>query len=369
MINEIDQQSNYQDHKSTFELLQAKMQGDKRKMPNIGIGVALNPDRLRSKESIEAGIAWARQNSYIFGGGFGYDMRVNDNITEQARIAAFAYDQGRTWGGAKYLDGKGRALITGDHRVTSDSNRMALIQGLLDEGIDVDTQMDGQGITTGLTNRKGQADGYDLVIQITGSHNPWDGNGFKVLGYRGDPFFGKSLIQFSQDIEERQGWSEEIHEGRLTKLDNLVAEHVEALAKVLPDLKNQPPMIADFRGGVAGSVTIALAEKKGYRVVKLNSAEDSLDEVLNLDDPRPVFIAINYEPSPMMVNGIWDPSKREAFDNIKRLQKRIAEDPRSQGHPAFAGAVYDGDGDRSGFIDENGGLVMPERMLNAFLIN
>jgi phosphomannomutase len=243
---------------------------------------------------------------------------------------------------------------------------MALIQGLLDEGIDVDTQRDGQDITTGLTNRKGQEDGYDIVIQITGSHNPWDGNGFKILSYKGNPLFGEPLVEFFNDIQQRQGWSKEIKEGQLNKQENLNEEHVEALAKVLSDAQNQPLMIADFRGGVAGKVTMALAEKKGYTVEKLNSSEDSLDAVKEaLKTTDKVFIALNYEPSPMMEKGVWDPSKPEAYDNIKRLQVRMAEDADLKGR-RFAGAVYDGDGDRAGFLDEEGRMVQPERMLIAF---
>ncbi|MBI5025043.1 MAG: glucose-6-phosphate isomerase [Candidatus Omnitrophica bacterium] len=326
----------------------------------------LSMEILRSPASIEDGIAWKKRNEYIFGGGFGYDLRINDAQSEWQAAAEFMYAFGRTFGGDAYFHGSARVLVTGDQRATSDAFRLALAQGLADENIEVVTQKEGDVITTGLPSRKGLADDFDLVIQITGSHNPKEGNGVKILSYKGLPFFQNKLLELSTNIERQAGWSKvPRQEGMITSTD-LIEEHISDMDKVLPDLKSPPSLVVDFRSGAAGQVFIGLAQRKGYRVVLLDSPEADLPNELFQRTGQPALVVLNDIPSPQMKAGIWDPSKLEAYDGIRRVQQRIYNDPRFQGRGRYAGFAFDGDGDRAGAIDEAGQLVMPERMLMAF---
>lgn len=322
----------------------------------------LSVEVLRNPRNIERGLAWLQRNKYIFGGGFGYDIRINDAQSEWEDVAMAAYVIARTMGGSKYLNHQGRGLITSDQRPTSDPIREAWLQGLADEGVDLTTQSEGEIITTGLATRKGLADGYNFVAQITGSHNPFIGNGMKFI-YKGLPFFQAQLVELYNDTLNRTGWSETVRQGRVTRQE-LIAEHIEELARVLPTATTPTSLIADFRGGAAGGVFIGVAGKKGYQVVKMESVDSDLpDEVFNSD--KPVLIALNDTPSPRMKAGIWDPSKVEAFNGAQKVQQRIYSDLRFKGKK-FAGAVFDGDGDRSALMDEDGKLVMSDRMLINF---
>lgn len=326
-------------------------------------------ERLRDPQSIQQGIQWKEANEYIFGGGFGYDLRINEAEPHADSIMKFAYAMGRTLGGRKYLENAGRALITGDQRTTSDPFRLALIQGLMDEGVNVETQNDGDVITTGLTSRTGIAEDYDVVIQITGSHNPPMANGFKI-SYKGRPFYGPQLTELSQAISKKEGWTADLDELRESDLgtvaaSDLMAEHIRRLDEILPPLKKPPSLIVDFRNGAAGTVFIGLAQKKGYRIVKMASAEEPLPDDIFESAGKPLLIVLNDQPSAKMESGIWDPSKSEAYVNILRLQERIANDGRFHGK-RFAGVVLDGDGDRAGMMTENGAFVKPDRMLIAY---
>ncbi|MDO8747585.1 MAG: hypothetical protein Q7J72_00495 [Candidatus Omnitrophota bacterium] len=354
----------------------------------------LSVDSLRNPDSIKEGKNWLIKNEYIFGGGYGYDIRINDAASEaEAAIKGF-YVMGRALGKKLREDnmlGNPKALITGDQRGTSRALRLALVQGLFDEGIEITTQADNQAINTGLSSQKGLAEGFELVIQITGSHNPKQANGAKIM-YESLPFYAHQLNTNAQEkkdkpekyrnslrykIEEYGEFLENninTHQGRpaIGRLNvdaNLVRKHIEALGKVLPDLKNPSSVIADFRNGSGGEVFMGVAKEKGYRIVRFSSADASLPNEV-FDSKGPLLMVLNSRPSPLMDSGIWDPSKPEAFEGIRKLQQRIYNDSRFQ-EKKFVGVVLDGDGDRSGAVTEGdknstGELIMPERMLISY---
>ncbi|MBM3244579.1 MAG: hypothetical protein FJZ15_02140 [Candidatus Omnitrophica bacterium] len=325
--------------------------------------VLRNPERmLRARE-------WAKANSYIFGGGFGYDIRINDSLKDTEDIIEFFYLLGLEYGsGKEYLNHQGTALITGEQRYSSRALRLAFVQGLLDAGIDVTTQIETEAITSGLTSRKGLAGNFDLVAQVTGSHNPQPGNGTKMT-LRGFPVFGPALATLMNRIINQEGISDVVRKGKLTIQDDLVEEHIQALARVLPKLENPSSAIVDFRRGAGGSVFTGLAERMGYEIVRLASADAELPGII-FTSKKPVLIVLNEQPSAAMEAGIWDPSKPESFNDIKKLQVRIYQDSRFKGKK-FTGIVLDGDGDRAGFNMEGeaglaGDLVMPDRMLMSY---
>ena len=140
---------------------------------------------------------------------------------------------------------------------------------------------------------------YGRNIRITRKQ----GNGAKiVLKSKKDlppfPFYGDRLLELSNDIENKRGWSSEVRQGKLVVNEKMTEEHVTALEKILPDLKNPPPIIVDLRRSAAGETFLGIAEKKGYTIVILDSPEDPLPDSVFQADEKPMLIAINHEPSP-----------------------------------------------------------------------
>src|SRR6185369_9449043 len=117
-----------------------------------------------------------------------------------------AYAIGRGFGSHVRRDGGTRVAVGWDGRVSSDSLRDELVRGLVESGIDV--VRTGLGPTPMLYFAEATLE-VDGGIQITGSHNPSDYNGFKmVLQHR--PFFGADIQDLGRlaaegDWEEGEG--------------------------------------------------------------------------------------------------------------------------------------------------------------------
>ncbi|MFM2099337.1 MAG: hypothetical protein RLZZ366_876, partial [Pseudomonadota bacterium] len=113
-----------------------------------------------------------------------YDIR---GIVGKTIFAADAYAIGRSFG-TIIVRGGGKCVAVGfDGRLSSPELEAALITGLTESGADVVRV--GLGPTPMLYYAEAELDGVDGGIQITGSHNPADYNGFKmVIGHA--PFYG-----------------------------------------------------------------------------------------------------------------------------------------------------------------------------------
>src|SRR5690349_9643211 len=129
-----------------------------------------------------------------------YDIRgiVGDTLTE-----ADAYALGRTYGAIARDEGARRIAVGRDGRTHSGMLEAALVRGLTDSGIDV--VLTGMGPSPMLYFATYHLD-VDGGIQVTGSHNPADYNGFKLL-LKGRSVFGQEI----QGIGERAAsghWAE-----------------------------------------------------------------------------------------------------------------------------------------------------------------
>src|SRR3954469_6883999 len=121
-----------------------------------------------------------------------YDIRgiVGDTLTE-----ADAYALGRSYAALARDEGAKRIAVGRDGRTHSESLEAALVRGLTEGGIDV--VRTGMGPSPMLYFATHHLD-VDGGIQVTGSHNPADYNGFKLL-LKGRSVFGQEI----QDIGER----------------------------------------------------------------------------------------------------------------------------------------------------------------------
>ena len=116
-----------------------------------------------------------------------YDIR---GIVGKTLGEADAYAIGRTFGTIVRRDG-GKCVAVGyDGRLSSPMLEAALLKGLTESGIDVVRV--GLGPTPMLYYAESVLDGVDGGIQITGSHNPADYNGFKMV-LRHGPFYGEDI--------------------------------------------------------------------------------------------------------------------------------------------------------------------------------
>src|SRR5829696_2135954 len=120
-----------------------------------------------------------------------YDIR---GVVGTTLFAADAYALGRVFAQTLAAAGGRRAAVGYDGRLTSPELEAAVVEGLADTGIDV--VRIGRGPTPMLYFAAATL-GVDGGVMVTGSHNPPDHNGFKlVLG--GKAFFGDAIQRLGQ---------------------------------------------------------------------------------------------------------------------------------------------------------------------------
>src|SRR5690606_35597745 len=166
-------------------------------------------------------------------------------------------------------------------------------------------------------------------IQVTGSHNPKDYNGFKMV-MAGRAIYGED-IQALRRLIESDG-AEKTGGGRVRNV-NVEAPYRD---RILGDVKLARPMklVVDSGNGVAGASAPALFRALGCEVIELFS---------EVDGSFP-----NHHP---------DPSKPE---NLRDLIRTLAETD------AELGLAFDGDGDRLGIVTKRGDNIYPDRQMILF---
>ncbi len=219
--------------------------------------------------------------------------------------------------------GGGSHVVVGyDGRLSSPMLEEALVQGLLDTGCDV-TRI-GLGPTPMLYYAECVIEGADGGIQITGSHNPPDYNGFKmVLGH--GPFYGADIQKIGTlaavgDWESGQGVATEM---------SIFDQYVDRLASAFAA---KPFRVGwDAGNGAAGDVIEALIKRLPGEHFTLFT---------EIDGTFP-----NHHPDPTVP------------ENLVDLQQLVAEKQLD------FGVAFDGDGDRIGAIDGQGRIVWGDQLL------
>ncbi|MCW9055320.1 MAG: phosphomannomutase/phosphoglucomutase [Gammaproteobacteria bacterium] len=213
-------------------------------------------------------------------------------------------------------------VIARDGRLSSPELSKALAEGLQSGGCDViDVGMVPTPVLYFATHHLKTGTG----IMITGSHNPPEYNGLKML-IGGDSFFGDSIQQLRQRIEDG-----ELNTGSgCYREENVLPTYVETIVN---DVKLDKPLniAVDCGNGVAGVVAVELFKKLGCNVT---------DMFCEVDGNFP-----NHHP---------DPSKLE---NLKDICSRIESEQLD------LGLAFDGDGDRVGVIDNKTNVIWPDRQM------
>jgi phosphomannomutase len=254
-----------------------------------------------------------------------YDIRgvVGRDIDE-----AFAEHLGRAFGTEALHLGERAVAVGRDGRVSGPRLAAALIRGLTSTGLDV---VDIGAVTTPMLYYVAATraeHGCSSGIQITGSHNPKDYNGFKMV-LAGKAIYGDEIQGLRRRMEAENYASAT---GRSAPMDMLP----EYRHRIAADCKLARPMTiaVDSGNGIPGASAPGVLRALGCDVIELYSEVDG-------DFP-------NHHP---------DPSKPENLaDLIRTVQTTDAE----------LGLAFDGDGDRLGVVTKDGQIIYPDRQLMLF---
>ena len=249
-----------------------------------------------------------------------YDIR---GIVGKTLGEADAYAIGRTFGTIVRRDG-GKCVAVGyDGRLSSPMLEAALLKGLTESGIDVVRV--GLGPTPMLYYAESVLDGVDGGIQITGSHNPADYNGFKMV-LRHGPFYGEDIQKLGR-MAAAADW--ECGAGATTDCD-IEDAYVARLARDYPGRAFRIGW--DAGNGAAGRVI--------EKLTRLLPGEHHL-LFTEIDGRFP-----NHHP---------DPTVEENLADLKALVAEKSLD---------FGVAFDGDGDRIGAIDGQGRVIWGDQILS-----
>ena len=255
-----------------------------------------------------------------------YDIR---GIVGQGIDAVFAEHLGRAFGSEAMAAGEKAVAVGRDGRVSGPGLVAGLIRGLVSTGLDV---VDLGAVTTPMlyyvAATRG-AHGCSSGIQVTGSHNPKDYNGFKmVLG--GRAIYGEDIQHLRQRIEtETYSRAKRGSKGRSARIDILP----EYSARITGDARLARPMkiVVDSGNGIPGASSPGILKALGCEVIDLYSRVDG-------DFPT-------HHP---------DPSKPENLADLIKVVKATG---------AELGIAFDGDGDRLGLVTCDGHVIYPDRQL------
>jgi phosphomannomutase len=251
-----------------------------------------------------------------------YDIR---GIVGQTIDATFAEHLGRAFGSEAVAAGEKAVAVGRDGRLSGPKLAAALIKGLKSTGLDV---VDLGAVTTPMlyyvAATRG-AHGCRSGIQVTGSHNPKDYNGFKMV-LAGRAIYGDDIQKLRQRIEAEDYVK---RRGRSAAMD-IGAEYT---ARIAGDCKLARPMkiVVDSGNGIPGASAPGVLRALGCTVDEMYSEVDG-------DFP-------NHHP---------DPSKPE---NLAELIQRVKTTD------AELGLAFDGDGDRLGIVTKQANIIYPDRQL------
>ncbi|MCL6741933.1 phosphomannomutase/phosphoglucomutase [Sphingomonas sp. RB56-2] len=247
-----------------------------------------------------------------------YDVR---GIVGQTLSADDAYALGRSYAALATSEGATRVAVGRDGRTHSPEMEQALVRGLTEGGLDVVRV--GMGPSPMLYFAVSTLD-VDGGVQVTGSHNPADYNGFKML-LNGRSVFGAEIQDLGRRAAEGD-WSE--GRGEVTETD-IVDAYVDALVK---DFDGKAYRIGwDAGNGAAGPILEKLVRRLPGEHFTLYT---------DVDGRFP-----NHHPDPTV----------EA--NLADLKKLVAD------HDLDFGVAFDGDADRIGAVDSKGRVIWGDQLL------
>ncbi|MEM9304889.1 MAG: phosphomannomutase/phosphoglucomutase [Pseudomonadota bacterium] len=251
-----------------------------------------------------------------------YDIR---GVVGKELTAPIATLIGRAIGSEAIARGIDQVIVARDGRLSGPDLSEALVQGLLAAGVDVtDIGAVPTGVLYFATHHLETGSG----VMVTGSHNPPDYNGFKIM--LGGETLAQDAIQalyqriVEQDLSEGAGGVQEL---------DILEDYVDRIAS---DIQVEEPLkvVIDCGNGIPGMIAPQVLEEIGCEVVPL---------YCDVDGTFP-----NHHPDPSVPENLQD-----LIMSVKQLD-------------ADLGLAFDGDGDRLGVVTREGEIVFPDRILMLF---
>ncbi|MBL4895102.1 MAG: phosphomannomutase CpsG [Emcibacter sp.] len=235
-----------------------------------------------------------------------------------------AYRIGRAFG--QYLKPE-NIVVGGDIRLTSDSLKTALTEGLRDSGVNVtDIGMTGTEeiyFATSYLNMDGG-------VEVTASHNPMDYNGMKLVRENSKPISGDTGLFDIQKLAEENDFPPIEQRGNLTKTSILDA-YVDHLMTYIDGANITPlKLVVNSGNGAAGH------------------AVDAIEAAFRQHNIPIELIKLHHEPDGNFPNGIPNPLLVENRQDTKDAVSK---------HGADMGIAWDGDFDRCFLFDEKGAFI------------
>ena len=257
-----------------------------------------------------------------------YDIR---GVLDRTLDEGIAYQIGQAFATAALAENEHTVIIGRDGRLSGPALSAALAAGLQAAGVNV---IDVGVVATPMLYYATQVLGAASGIMVTGSHNPPDYNGFKMV-LAGVAIYGEAITALYQRIINGQ-----LAQGSGTeKGTGAYSQHAIApayLARIVSDVKLARPMkiAIDCGNGVAGAYAGELYRRMGCEVIEL---------FCDVDGNFP-----NHHPDPAHPENLQD--------LINVLNSSDAE----------VGLAFDGDGDRLGVVTKDGQIIYPDRQLMLF---
>ncbi|MDR1996413.1 phosphomannomutase/phosphoglucomutase [Azonexus sp.] len=251
-----------------------------------------------------------------------YDIR---GIVGKTLTADIVRRIGHALGSLAAEQGQTAIAVGRDGRLSGPELAGALMDGIVAAGIDA---IDIGCVPTPVTYFAAYELGCHSCVSVTGSHNPPDYNGLKmVIG-------GTTLaLDAIQDLKQRIAAGKLKHGQGQKRSADVAAAYIE---RIVADVKLTRPLkiVMDCGNGVAGAVAPELFKRLGCEIVPLYCEVDG-----NFPNHHP------------------DPSKPENLaDVLQALKDTDAE----------LGIAFDGDGDRLGVVTKDGEIIYPDRQLMLF---
>lgn len=235
------------------------------------------------------------------------------------------YVIGKAIGSEAYSRGEQSVIVGRDGRLSSPELHKALTEGLLASGRDV---VDLGMVPTPLVYFGTHTLGSRSGVMITGSHNPPEHNGLKVV-LAGETLYGKDI----QDILKRIQMQEFFNgKGSLSE-SSIEQNYLESLTS---DIQLGKPLkvAVDCGNGVTGEVAPKMLQALGCEVIGLYT---------EIDGNFP-----NHHPDP------------NSASNLNDLIEMVTSEK------ADIGLAFDGDGDRLGVVDNKGKVIWTDRLMMLF---
>ena len=255
-----------------------------------------------------------------------YDIR---GVVGKSLTAEFAEALGKAFGTEALAAGE-RAVVVGcDGRLSGPMLSAALVRGLASTGLDV---VDLGAVTTPMlyyaAATRGQY-GCHSGIMVTGSHNPKDYNGFKMV-LAGAAIYGEAIQSLRRGMKQADTGSAP---GRIGRMD-ITAEYTHRIASDCR-LARRLKIVVDSGNGIPGASSPDVLRALGCDVIELYSEVDG-----NFPNHHP------------------DPSQPA---NLAELIATV------QSTGSELGLAFDGDGDRLGLVTREGHIIYPDRQLMLFV--